>query len=53
MMDGGNDNDPKEEGDNYLHMAEDRFSHNSDKYLFEFVKMVLFTTKVDSTETIM
>ncbi|CAD8211790.1 unnamed protein product [Paramecium pentaurelia] len=53
MMDGGNDKDDQEQNDNYLHMAEERFSHNSDKYLFEFVKMVLFTTKVDSAETIL
>ncbi|CAD8127425.1 unnamed protein product [Paramecium sonneborni] len=53
-MDGGNDNDDaQEQSDNYLHLAEERFNHNSDKYIFEFIKMVIFTTRVDSTETIM
>ncbi|CAK67878.1 unnamed protein product (macronuclear) [Paramecium tetraurelia] len=51
VIDGGNDT--QEQNDSYIHMAEERFSHNSDQYLFEFVKMVLFTTKIDSTEKIM
>lgn len=51
MIDGKNEKDNQD--DNYLHIAEERFNHNSDKYLFEFIKMVLFTTKVDSTETIL
>ncbi|CAD8128132.1 unnamed protein product [Paramecium sonneborni] len=52
-IDGQKENNVNELEDNYLHIAEERFSHNSDKYLFEFIKMVIFTTKVDSTETIM
>ncbi|CAD8209470.1 unnamed protein product [Paramecium octaurelia] len=51
VIDGGNDT--QEQNDSYLHMAEERFSHNSDQYLFEFVKMVLYTTKIDSTEKIL